>query len=469
MAVKDSSEDGPSPSVGLTTATARTLLAPLEGTGGRAELVARRLGDAIRFGLVLDGERLPAEAQLAAQLGVSTVTLREALTMLRAQGLITTRRGRGGGSFVRVPADLGEPLLRFSVQELRDLGDQRGAIAGAAARLAAERAVPEEIRRLEEQVERLAGAGSASERRRADTELTIAIAGAAQSPRLTREEAQLRAEVGDLLGFDDHAALVRGRRRLVTAIAGRRPDVARKAAERHVAAETEGLIRLRLSLREAADQALEAVAAELEGVLGELDALGAQFAALVGSGRVRREDLADVRPAIFALLSAHGELVTGAGIVTAPGLLSDAPLWLEWWWTDGRGGAPEALRVNLDPAAPDFYDYTGLDWYATPVRALAPRMAGPYVDYACTNQYAITFSAPVIADGAILGVAAADVLVTSLERRVLPALGRPAALVNADGRVIVSSSPAVRPGQRLDVSGAAVVSPVPSWRVVDLP
>ena len=234
----------------LTTATARTLLAPLGDSGGRAELVARRLGDAIRLGLLLDGERLPPEPRLADQLGVATVTLREALAILREEGLVITRRGRRGGTFVRSPADPGEPLRRFSVQQLRDLGDHRGAIAGTAARLAAERALPAEIRRLREQVQRLQAATTPSERRRADSQLTIDIAAAAQSPRLTREEARLRAEVGDLLGLGvgagDHDALVRGRRRLVQAIADGRAGRARNLAERHVAAETERLIRVRL-------------------------------------------------------------------------------------------------------------------------------------------------------------------------------------------------------------------------------
>src|SRR4051794_39369109 len=118
------------PPVGLTTAAARTLLAPLEESGGRAELIARRLEAAIRRGLLLDGERLPAEADLATRLGVSTVTLREALSVLRGHGLVVTRRGRGGGSFVRAPGDAAEPLQRFGVGELRDLGDQRRAISG---------------------------------------------------------------------------------------------------------------------------------------------------------------------------------------------------------------------------------------------------------------------------------------------------------------------------------------------------
>ena len=118
----------------LATVRARTLFAPLEA-GGRAETVARRLVQAITLGLLLDGERLPAESQLARQFGVSPVTLREALAMLRDMGLVETRRGRQGGSFVRAPASAQEAqveaMLRLlSVHELRDIGDHRAAVAG---------------------------------------------------------------------------------------------------------------------------------------------------------------------------------------------------------------------------------------------------------------------------------------------------------------------------------------------------
>ena len=479
MAVK---KRRPPPS-SLTTAAARTLLAPLEDSGGRAELIARRLGAAIRLGLILDGERLPSETELAAQFGVSPVTLREALNILRGQGLLSTRRGRRGGSFVHAPADLGEPLRRFSINELRDLGDQRRAITGTAARLAAERAQPDEIQRLQEQVERLGSAASASERRRANAELTIAIAGAAQSTRLTHEEARLRSEVGDLLRLElgeiDHEALVRDHRRLVEAIAQREPERARELAERHVTWETQRLIQLRRLLpdrlapgsQRSADELLGDVASELERVFAALDDLAARFGALASGDLVRRDDLEPLRTTIFALIADHGELVTGAGVVTVPGLLADVPRWLEWWWTSTRG-TPEALRVNLDPAAPDFYDYTAADWYATPLRTFEPRLAGPYVDYACTNQYAVTLSVPVRAGERFLGVAAADVLVASLEQRLVPALAalaRPAALTNAEGRVIATSAPSVVPGQRIALSDAAArPSPVRSWLLIDV-
>src|SRR5882762_5568563 len=78
------------------------LFAPLDQIG-RAEAVTRRLTDAITLGLLADAEQLPSETELASQFGVATVTVREALVALRQQGLVETRRGRGGGSFVITP------------------------------------------------------------------------------------------------------------------------------------------------------------------------------------------------------------------------------------------------------------------------------------------------------------------------------------------------------------------------------
>src|SRR6516165_2534826 len=157
------------PGVGLTTAAARAVLTPAASANGLAGLVAQRLSEAIRLGLLLDGERLPPEARLAEQLGVATVTLREALAVLREQGLVTTRRGRGGGTFVSAPdldSALGRRLRELSVAQLGDLGDHRGAISAMTARLAAQRALPAEVADLECQLDRLRTARTASDRRR---------------------------------------------------------------------------------------------------------------------------------------------------------------------------------------------------------------------------------------------------------------------------------------------------------------
>ena len=64
-----------------------------------ADDVARRVRALIEEQKLEAGMRLPAERQLAAQLGVSRNSLREALAMLVNEGVLLSRRG--GGTFVR--------------------------------------------------------------------------------------------------------------------------------------------------------------------------------------------------------------------------------------------------------------------------------------------------------------------------------------------------------------------------------
>lgn len=49
------------------------------------------------------GDKLPAEVEIATALGVSRMTLRQALSTVEAKGLVDRRRGRFGGSFVATP------------------------------------------------------------------------------------------------------------------------------------------------------------------------------------------------------------------------------------------------------------------------------------------------------------------------------------------------------------------------------
>ena len=53
--------------------------------------------------MLVDGDQLPPERELAETFGVSRVTLREAIKALRDAGLVESRRGRGGGTFVVSP------------------------------------------------------------------------------------------------------------------------------------------------------------------------------------------------------------------------------------------------------------------------------------------------------------------------------------------------------------------------------
>lgn len=178
------------------------VFAPLDGTG-RAELVARRLTDAIVSGLLHDGEKLPSEAELARTMGVALVTAREALEVLRDDALIQTRRGREGGSFVTYDRATAARMLDARLQghsriELRDLAVHLSAIAGHAAGLAAERASDDDIESLvaiHENADLTTEGGA----RRALLRFQLEVAAISQSPRLVREEVRLQSEAGPLV------------------------------------------------------------------------------------------------------------------------------------------------------------------------------------------------------------------------------------------------------------------------------
>ncbi|OEU86889.1 GntR family transcriptional regulator [Streptomyces abyssalis] len=242
---------------GVSGAARHAAFAPLED-GGRAEVVARRLGEAIALGLLGDGEQLPSEADLAAQLKVATVTLREALSSLRHHGLVETRRGRGGGSFARSPAEaslerLRKTLRERSVHELRETGDQHLAIAGTAALLAAERAGPDDVATLHRLVAQLESARTPGDRRRADGRFHIETAAAAQSSRLTRQEIALQAEIGELLWMPSgeavaHKDAVADHLAILQAVEDGDGSRARSIVERHIGRGIDRLIEFHLRL-----------------------------------------------------------------------------------------------------------------------------------------------------------------------------------------------------------------------------
>ncbi|WP_257004438.1 GntR family transcriptional regulator [Streptomyces sp. SA15] len=67
----------------------------------RRDTIADDLRDRIATGRIKPGERLPAEAHLASEYRVSTPTLRSALAVLQAEGLVEKVHGKG--NFVRRP------------------------------------------------------------------------------------------------------------------------------------------------------------------------------------------------------------------------------------------------------------------------------------------------------------------------------------------------------------------------------
>ncbi|MFB9889823.1 cache domain-containing protein [Planobispora takensis] len=184
--------------------------------------------------------------------------------------------------------------------------------------------------------------------------------------------------------------------------------------------------------------AADAVAGIVEGVFEELHRVREAVVRIMGPEPVSG-DLAALRPLLLPRL---GGLISGIGFIAEPGLLADAPWFLEWW-QEGPSGEPVRLVRDMDPASSAFYDYTHWEWFAGPRSGDGHTMAGPYVDILCTDEYSLTLAVPVCAERGFAGVAAADVFVRRFEVAVLPvlrALPGPAFLVNRQGRVVASTT-----------------------------
>ena len=177
-------------------------------------------------------------------------------------------------------------------------------------------------------------------------------------------------------------------------------------------------------------------------------------AALSTTAQPRRADLMEIEPLVATILGEREETVHGGGFVAAPGLLDDAPWWLEWFAWDA--GAVQRLVSETDPSGAYFFDYTFMPWYAGPRDRTPPARAvtGPYVDYLCTDDYTLTFTEAVRRqDGSFAGVAGVDVRVLAVEQRFLAELrasGRLLVLVNELGRVVVSTGARLLSGDLVD-------------------
>ena len=135
--------------------TAPSTRAARSETEGSTEQVVSYVRTLIERGELRPGDRLPAERDLATHIGVSRPTVRAGLRALSAMGVVQSRHG--SGTFIPSgPPSLGTEALSFLAAlhgfTREEMYEARRILEVGAAGLAAERATPEQIATLAEEV-----------------------------------------------------------------------------------------------------------------------------------------------------------------------------------------------------------------------------------------------------------------------------------------------------------------------------
>jgi DNA-binding FadR family transcriptional regulator len=209
------------------------------------ELVVEQVSAAIDLALLVPGDRLPPERELAAVLGVSRPTVREALRVLARDSYVRVRRGAAGGAFVVDRPASAHPeqvreALRARQLELLHLLEWRRLVEAEAAALAALRVSDDELRALRARLveARSRTAQHSQAWRAADSRFHIAIAEASGNPHVVdavrRARAKLAGSLDAILAQQAGAAdAAREHEAILSALQARDPDAARATTADH--------------------------------------------------------------------------------------------------------------------------------------------------------------------------------------------------------------------------------------------
>lgn len=465
---------------------AELAFAPLD-SGERAEEIGRRLRRAIELGVLEDEAQLPSEAELAAQMRVSTQTLRAALAELRRQGLLETRRGRGGGSFVKAgsagltQANL-EELAAFSLDALRDLRDYRAFLAGSAAAAAAGRASDIELARLHAMGTAIATTTDTAALTGADSRFHIELAAASRSVRLMKQEMAVQREIGTLLWIvksrDTDAANVASQHAaIIAAVRAGHAEQARTAAEEHARDDVNHLIERRMTLDSDGRRVTTGTGHNMtrRRVVAGVQDLARDFAEMTrttvetieSAVRMRvstasppsLDDLNDIHDIAGKLILESNGTIWGAGFIT-DAVYFGAPALL--WSYRPSDSVIERLIVD-----PEFYGYTTAPWWPAAHGDDSLHATPAYVDASGTNEYIVTFSKRVDIDGTMIGAVATDLLVSQIQARFQPlllALPPESSITDQDGVVIATNTGRLLGGtQKVTKKSSATALPEVPW------
>lgn len=121
------------------------------------EVIYDKVRSDLAKGVLKTGDKLPAERELAEQLGFSRSAVREALRALEATGLIQLQKGVTGGAFIRsgdpetVSRSINDIIVLGKIP-LRDVMDVRALLMGRAVQLVCERGKVADLDRIEQNI-----------------------------------------------------------------------------------------------------------------------------------------------------------------------------------------------------------------------------------------------------------------------------------------------------------------------------
>ena len=211
--------------------------------GSLHEQIAEQIQALIFNQQLSPGDRLPAERELCEHFGVSRTVVREATKALAERGLVDIQPGRGTYVAAVTRDDVTDSIglyLRFSPHSHDDLIEAREFLEQTVARLAAERAKPENLKKMHKAIESMdVHLDNLDAYINADQDFHVALAEATQNPILVlftnamvgllQEIRQLGFRAGDTMekGHEDH-------RRILQAVAAGDADATEVAAVRHI-------------------------------------------------------------------------------------------------------------------------------------------------------------------------------------------------------------------------------------------
>lgn len=219
---------------------------------------AAALRQKIEQKILLPGDKLPTEQKLVAQYGVSRTVIREAVSNLKADGLLVSKQG--SGVFVLEPPAQTIALLHENpktIAEVIEALELRLAVETGAAELAAKRASPAQDANIQSAFSKFKNkvdAGQISEKE--DFAFHIAIAEAANNVKFVNfltligghaiPRSKLRAEASLPLDIEVEQRILAEHKNIMNAIGNQDADAARLAMHAHL---SNGIHRYRILAR----------------------------------------------------------------------------------------------------------------------------------------------------------------------------------------------------------------------------